>query len=161
MKKFTVISILVLCSILGINAQSIILPYYQDFASLSSGNMNDENGSPDAVAIADLSSFLTTVTNGYKAGGVLRLGTDVAVGSISTQPIDAGVNARIKVAFRALSWSNPQGSTATLKPTKIMIQYGSQSQVIDIAPAPHNFPLDPNAMGLYSVYFDSEPVPTA
>lgn len=161
MKKFTVISILVLCSILGINAQSIILPYYQDFASLSSGNMNDENGSSDAVAVADLSSFLTTVTNGYKAGGVLRLGTDAAVGSITTQPVDAGVNARIKVAFRALSWSNLQGSTATLKPTKIMIQYGSQSQVIDIAPAPHNFPLDPNAMGLYSAYFDAEPVPTA
>ena len=54
MKRFTILLFLVLCTVFSLQAQNVTLPYTQDFAALSQGDMNSDTGSPTPVSAGAL-----------------------------------------------------------------------------------------------------------
>ncbi len=126
MKKFYLILTFVLCSILGIQAQGITLPYYQDFAALTSGGTANSGNSQSQASASDVAGFAALV-KGYKAGGVLRLGTSSAVGSLTTETFATSGTIPLRVTFKAMPWTS-----ATPQAAKVCVQYGSQSDTTSL-----------------------------
>lgn len=98
MKKLSFLFIVVMCAILGMQAQNVTLPYVQDFSSLTSGGMVSATSSPTPVTV--MPSGIQSVINAYEADGVIRIGDSNAVGSITTLPIDVGGAAKIRIRFK-------------------------------------------------------------
>ncbi len=147
MKKFTLLLTLAIFSICYTKAQeTVTLPYSQDFASLSEGNMESSEGSK--TALRAIPTGIDTVIRGYEAGGVLKIGTRSGIGSITTNPVEAGTADSIAISFKAIPWtgSNPW-------PAKVTVTYGTNTKTIDIEAAPTGWPLSVDNLRNYSVSF--------
>jgi len=82
--------------------------FQENFASCTSGTSVLNSGSPNLWA--GNSNFLT-VSRVYSAGGVAKLGTSSAVGSITTQPLDlSGAGGAFLVKFKVRGWTTVEGS---------------------------------------------------
>ncbi len=149
MKKITLILFLVLSAIWGINAQEITLPYFEDFSSLTAGDMESATGS--TTAVATYPANITSVVEAYQAGQVMMIGSSSNVGSFTTQPVNSGTASKVRVAFRAV----PFAETTPLA-VQVSITYGSQSKMIDIPAVSHSWPLTATDMVQYSAVFDAE-----
>ncbi|PID94528.1 MAG: hypothetical protein CSA89_01525 [Bacteroidales bacterium] len=157
MKKFTTVLICAIFSFIGLNAQTLTLPYFEEFSTLTSGNMESATGSNTSVAspqtdIIGIESFVEA----HAAGGAIRFGTSSTIGGFTTKEIVASTSTKIKLSFKAVTWT---GSTP--KPSKVAITYGSQTKTVEIIAATHNFPLTADDMNYYSVMFNAETNATA
>lgn len=146
MKKFTLLVALTVCSFLYIQAQTLTLPYSQNFAALDSGSM--ENASSSGTALRAIPEGLDTVIRGYEAGGVLKIGTRNSLGSIQTLPIVSGAHTQIEISFKAIPWT---GNTPW--PAKVTVSYGDNRDTLDLPAAPHGWPLTIDEMIEYNVTF--------
>lgn len=147
--------IFVLCSVLGIQAQgTIAIPYFQDFASLTTGGINNSTNS--SIAVATMPDGITAISEGYQAGGVLKLGSGTTAGSLTTGTFTPVGTDKVRVAFRAVPWAaaTPQGA-------KIRVTYGAQVDTISIAPATHTFPLTATDFVQYQAIFEPEATASA
>ena len=152
MRKSTIMLIFVLCSLLGINAQqSLTLPYFQDFSSITTGGM-DASGSSDTQVTAPFPTGISALVEGFNAGGALKLGKSGVVGSLTTDAI-SGIAAgeALRVVFKAVPWT-----AATPKAAKVLVSYGSQSDTIELVAATHTWPLTSADMQRYEVLFNAE-----
>ena len=103
MKRLTFLLFLVLCAVIGLQAQNLTLPYIQDFSALSAGNMLSETGSPTAMVSGTLPG-ITSAHRAYQAGGAIRLGDVAEMGSFTTDPINAVGVRFVEVQFDAAAW---------------------------------------------------------
>ena len=100
MKKLSLLLVLLLFAVLGVRSQTnVVLPYTQDFSSLSSGNTTAANGSPTAVTT--MPPGIDSVYFAYEAGGAIRIGDTADIeGGFLTRPINTGRAALIKVTLK-------------------------------------------------------------
>jgi hypothetical protein len=89
-------------------AQTNIYLLQEDFSSIASGNNTGTTGSTSAW-VGDTN--FPTVVSAYKAGGVVKLGTSSAVGSLTTKTLDLSVNGgSFNVSFDVKGWTTVEGS---------------------------------------------------
>lgn len=98
MKKLGLLFVAFVCAMFSMQAQNVTLPYVQDFSSLTSGSMASATSSPTPVTA--MPAGIQSVVNAYEANGVIRIGDTGVVGSITTNPIDAGGAAKIRVRLK-------------------------------------------------------------
>lgn len=154
MKKYVFLLVLILCSILGMQSQNVALPYFQDFAALTDGNTIAEENSNTAVATP--LNGISAYSAAYQAGGVIRLGDLGSIGDITTNPVNVGDVAKLKVAFNAV----PLPSTTSM-PAKIVVVYGSQSDTIALPAIAHDWAVSFGDLEQYYTIFNPESTPTA
>ena len=155
MKRLTLSLIVVLCSILGIQAQqTVTLPYFQDFASLSAGSLTSSNNS--STQVSDLPDGIASVVKGYQAGGVLKLGSSSEVGSFSTFPFVVESTQMVRVAMKVAPWT----AASSRKPVKLLVSYGSQTDTVDVAALDHDWPIEATDFVLVISEFQAETTAT-
>ena len=154
MKRLTFLLFLVLCAVIGLQAQNLTLPYIQDFSALSAGNMLSETGSPTAMVSGTLPG-ITSAHRAYQAGGAIRLGDVAEMGSFTTDPINAVGVRFVEVQFDAAAWI-----ATTPSPAKLTLTYGSQSRIIDLPAIGHGWPITADDMLRYDIFFIAQTVPT-
>lgn len=154
MKRLTFLLFLVLCAVIGLQAQNLTLPYIQDFSALSAGNMLSETGSPTAMVSGTLPG-ITSAHRAYQAGGAIRLGDVAEMGSFTTDPINAVGVRFVEVQFDAAAWI-----ATTPSPAKLTLTYGSQSRTIDLPAIGHGWPITADDMLRYDIFFIAQTVPT-
>ena len=120
MKRLTLLMCFVLCAVFRLRAQNVILPYVQDFAALTSGDMNSSTGSSIAVGAGVLSG-IASVSDAYQAGRAVCLGSSSNIGSFTTEPISVGGASFIKVSFTATVFVS-----ATPLLARLVVTYGSK-----------------------------------
>jgi hypothetical protein len=85
----------------------------EDFASLTTGGDTAATGtgSPDTTAItANLTANFPTSVAAYKAGGKVKLGSNSAVGSITSKTLDLSPNGGVfTVSFDVKGWTTVEG----------------------------------------------------
>ena len=150
MKRFTILLFLVLCTVFSLQAQNVTLPYTQDFAALSQGDMNSDTGSPTPVSAGALQG-IASLTGAYQAGGAIRLGDVGNVGGFTTQPVVTSGAGYVKVSFKAAAWI-----AATPSPAQVVVGYGSQTVTVNIPATAHVWPIVANDMNTYNVQFQAE-----
>lgn len=150
MKRFTILLFLVLCTVFSLQAQNVTLPYTQDFAALSQGDMNSDTGSPTPVSAGALQG-IASLTGAYQAGGAIRLGDVGNVGGFTTQPVVTSGAGYVKVSFKAAAWI-----AATPSPAQVVVGYGSQTVTVNIPATTHVWPIVANDMNTYNVQFAAE-----
>ena len=150
MKRFTILLFLVLCTVFSLQAQNVTLPYTQDFAALSQGDMNSDTGSPTPVSAGALQG-IASLTGAYQAGGAIRLGEVGNVGGFTTQPVVTSGAGYVKVSFKAAAWI-----AATPSPAQVVVGYGSQTVTVNIPATAHVWPIVANDMNTYNVQFLAE-----
>lgn len=150
MKRFTILLFLVLCTVFSLQAQNVTLPYTQDFAALSQGDMNSDTGSPTPVSAGALQG-IASLTGAYQAGGAIRLGDVGNVGGFTTQPVVTSGVGYVKVSFKAAAWI-----AATPSPAQVVVGYGSQTVTVNIPATAHVWPIVANDMNMYNVQFQAE-----
>ena len=150
MKRFTILLFLVLCTVFSLQAQNVTLPYTQDFAALSQGDMNSDTGSPTPVSAGVLQG-IASLTGAYQAGGAIRLGDVGNVGGFTTQPVVTSGAGYVKVSFKAAAWI-----AATPSPAQVVVGYGSQTVTVNIPATAHVWPIVANDMNMYNVQFQAE-----
>ena len=155
MRKITLLMCFVLCTVFGLRAQNVTLPYVQDFAALTSGDMLSATGSSTAASTSALQG-IASVSRAYQAGGAVRLGDGGNDGGFTTQPVVAGTARFLKVSFDAAVWT-----AATPSPARIVVTYGTRSDTVDLPAAAHGWPLSATDMVRYNVVFVALPTPTA
>ena len=155
MRKITLLMCFVLCTVFGLRAQNVTLPYVQDFAALTSGDMNSSTGSSIAVGAGVLSG-IASVSDAYQAGGAVCLGSSSNIGSFTTEPISVGGASFIKVSFTATAFVS-----ATPLPARLVVTYGSKRDTIALPAAAHGWPLSATDMVRYNTVFVALPTPTA
>ena len=67
MRKITLLMCFVLSTVFGLRAQNVTLPYVQDFAALTSGDMLSATGSSTAASASALQG-IASVSRAYQAG---------------------------------------------------------------------------------------------
>ena len=155
MKRLTLLMCFVLCTVFGLRAQNVTLPYVQDFAALTSGDMLSATGSSTAASASALQG-IASVSRAYQAGGVVRLGDGGNDGGFTTQPVVAGTARFLKVSFDAVTWI-----AATPSPARLVVTYGTQSDTVDLPATAHGWPLSAADMVRYNAVFNALPSPTA
>ena len=150
MKRFTILLFLVLCTVFSLQAQNVTLPYTQDFAALSQGDMNSDTGSPTPVSAGDLQG-IASLTRAYQAGGAIRLGEVGNVGGFTTQPITTSGAGFLKVSFKAAAWI-----AAMPAPAQVVVRYGSQTVTLNVPATAHVWPVTADDMNTYNVQFLAE-----
>jgi len=85
----------------------------EDFASLTTGGdtATTGTGSPDTTAITvNLTANFPTSVAAYKAGGKVKLGSNSAVGSLTSKTLDLSANGGVfTVSFDVKGWSTVEG----------------------------------------------------
>jgi hypothetical protein len=85
----------------------------EDFASLTTGGdtATTGTGSPDTTAITvNLTANFPTSVAAYKAGGKAKLGSNSAVGSLTSKTLDLSANGGVfTVSFDVKGWSTVEG----------------------------------------------------
>ena len=155
MRKITLLMCFVLSTVFGLRAQNVTLPYVQDFAALTSGDMLSATGSSTAASASALQG-IASVSRAYQAGGVVRLGDGGNDGGFTTQPVVAGTARFLKVSFDAVTWI-----AATPSPARIVVTYGTKSDTVDLPAMAHGWPLSAADMVRYNAVFKALPTPTA
>ena len=154
MKRLTLLMCFVLCAVFGLRAQNVTLPYVQDFAALTSGDMLSATGSSTAASASALQG-IASVSRAYQAGGAVRLGDGGNDGGFTTQPVVAGTARFLKVSFDAVTWI-----AATPSPARLVVTYGTRSDTVDLPATAHGWPLSAADMVRYNTVFNALPSPT-
>jgi hypothetical protein len=82
--------------------------FQENFASCTSGTSVLNSGSPN---LWPGNSNFPTVSRIYSAGGVAKMGTSSAVGSMTTRPLDlSGAGGAFLVKFKVRGWTTVEGS---------------------------------------------------
>jgi len=106
MKNTALILLLFILTGFGVKAQTYILQ--EDFSSITTGNNTSTKGSNSQWA-GDTN--FPTVSSAYQAGGVVKLGTNSAVGSIISKTLDLSSNGgSFNVSFDVKGWTTVEGS---------------------------------------------------
>lgn len=127
-------------------AQSISLPYTDDFEYIEVGSSEASN-STMPVATTETIHNCSFVDKIYQAGGKIKFGSSKANGLFTTVEINPEDTKSITVEFDALSWVG--------KDCEVEITYGTQTQTVTVTKA-EAWPVANDQLATYSVKFDAE-----
>ena len=104
------------------NFTIIPIVFREDFASLTAGNNTTTTGS-STPWVGNTNFPTNTVVKAYQAGGAVKLGTDSAIGSITSRTLNlAGNGGVFSLSFKVKGWSTVEGS--------IKVTAGAQTQTV-------------------------------
>lgn len=147
MLKFTHFASMALVSLsFSVQAQSITLPYTDNFDYLEKGTSINSNSASTTAKSGDIKNCLTA-TKLYQAGGKLKFGASKDAGVFTTVEINPEDAENITVEFDAISWVG--------KTSDIEITYGTQTEKVTIA-AGKEWPIVQENLAKYSVTFKAE-----
>ncbi len=82
--------------------------FSENFTSITNGNSTSTSGSSSAWTG---NTNFPTVSNAYQAGGSVKLGSDSAVGSITSRALDLGQNGgNFTLSFKVKGWTTVEGN---------------------------------------------------
>lgn len=139
MKKLSLLLVLLLFAVLGVRSQTnVVLPYTQDFSSLSSGNTTAANGSPTAVTTMPLG--IDSVYFAYEAGGAIRIGDTANIeGGFLTRPINTGSAVLIKVTLKYVVL--PEAVASSNRTAYLVVTYGGDNGFFPLKKIRHSWPV--------------------
>ncbi|WP_199118983.1 T9SS-dependent choice-of-anchor J family protein [Pedobacter sp. ASV28] len=97
----------------------------EDFSSLTAGGNTASTGSdgPSSTVWAGNANF-PTIERGYSAGGMIKLGTSSAAGSLTSRALNLSVNSgNFKISFKVKGWSAGGSVKVTVGSTSQTVNY--------------------------------------
>lgn len=158
MKKFNFLLVLLLFAILSVHSQTnVVLPYMQDFSSLSSGNTTTANGSPTAVTTKPLG--IDSVYFAYEAGGAIRIGdTGNVEGGFVTSPINTGAAVLIKVTLKYVVL--PEAVADSNRTAYLVVTYGGDNGFLPLRKIRHSWPVTAADFKTLTFYLSTSSTPS-
>ena len=158
MKKFNFLLVLLLFAVLSVHSQTnVVLPYMQDFSSLSSGNTTAANGSPTAVTTKPLG--IDSVYFAYEAGGAIRIGdTGNVEGGFVTSPINTGAAVLIKVTLKYVVL--PEAVADSNRTAYLVVTYGGDNGFLPLRKIRHSWPVTAADFKTLTFYLSTSSTPS-
>ena len=147
MSKLTHFASMALVSLsFSVQAQSISLPYTDNFDYLTIGDTDDSNGPSSSSMESGMINNCSTARYLYQAGGKLKFGSGNKNGIFTTVDINPENAESITVEFDAISW--------TKKNSELEITYGTQTKTVTLDPC--TFPVVQDDLKPFTVEFKAE-----
>ena len=158
MKKLSLLLVLLLFAVLGVRSQTnVVLPYTQDFSSLSSGNTTTANGSPTAVTTMPLG--IDSVYFAYEAGGAIRIGDTANIeGGFLTRPINTGAAVLIKVTLKYVVL--PEAVASSNRTAYLVVTYGGDNGFFPLKKIRHSWPVTAADFKTLTFYLSTSSTPS-
>ncbi|MDR3328056.1 MAG: T9SS type A sorting domain-containing protein [Prevotellaceae bacterium] len=148
MKKLTMLIMATFFAMCGM-AQTITLPYTQDFSDLTEDLLSMMGFSTQADA--SVLDGIASVAVANQAGGAILIGGALTIGSITTEDVNTAAYDSIRVTFRAVNVS--PYPTMNPEAVPLAISYNSVLNTVVVNSTTHPVPLYSTDFGEYTTTF--------
>lgn len=153
MKKFTFLFAAFVAVAFSAGAQSLTLPYFEDFNGVAGESVESASKMPEILSTTEFAGYgdYTSMVKVYAADKKIKFGTSKLKGEATTLPFAA--TGTVTVTFKACAW--PAVYQNVGKTADIVFTYNGESKKVTVKES--TFPVTDASLDSYSVTFSAAP----